>query len=246
MELLEGVVLFAANTARSQAYAQALKHNQFATSAAVILSGSGLPESSARHISSSFVATDPWIEEDMSIPDFSIPLAETCSEISDAVYQVRATTVNDDINVIELLKKLQPSLVIYSGFGGQIVGDAALDTAPFLHAHSGWLPEYRGSTTLYYSLLRENRCAVSAILLENEIDTGVIVARKHFPAPSYGTDLDYLYDSAIRAHVIVHALKDWKVGRRFSVQERQSPAVGDTYYIIHPLLKHMAICSTMQ
>ena len=39
------------------------------------------------------------------------------------------------------LLALAPRLVIYSGWGGQIVSAALLDSgAPFLHLHSGWLP----------------------------------------------------------------------------------------------------------
>ena len=79
---------------------------------------------------------------------------------------------------------------------------------PFLHIHSGWLPEYRGSTTVYYSLLNDGDCGVTAILLKPEIDNGDIVARKKYPAPAYGVDIDHLYDNAIRADLLSEVLAE--------------------------------------
>ena len=49
-----------------------------------------------------------------------------------------------------------------------------------MHVHSGKLPEYRGSTTLYYSLLEKNKVAASAIMINEGIDTGDIVYFKEF------------------------------------------------------------------
>ena len=60
------------------------------------------------------------------------------------------------------------------------------------------MPEYRGSTTVYYGLLNDGNCGVTAILLKPEIDNGDIVARKSTAPPS-SVDIDHLYDNAIRA-----------------------------------------------
>ncbi|WP_205967795.1 formyltransferase family protein [Paraglaciecola sp. 20A4] len=142
--------------------------------------------------------------------------------------------------LLALIKEADPDLIIYSGYGGQLVPASILSEFPVLHIHSGWLPDYRGSTTLYYQILDENCCAASAILLDEQIDTGVIVARKRYPIPENGIDVDHLYDSTIRADLLVETLKQWldpfKQWNKTTQTEDSLP-----FFIIHPLLKHLAL-----
>ena len=44
---------------------------------------------------------------------------------------------------------------LYPGKKGVIKDQSLLKKKFFLHSHSGKLPEYKGSTTIYYSLLKE-------------------------------------------------------------------------------------------
>jgi len=130
--------------------------------------------------------------------------------------------------------------VIYSGYGSQIVPKSLLEIGtPFLHLHSGKLPNYRGSTTLYYSWLIEQSCAVSAILLDEGIDTGNIVGKKTFPPPPNGIDPDHIYDPSIRADLLVEVLKEFSTRGKFNNLTKQDNK-GKTYYVIHPVLKHLA------
>ncbi|MEK9132850.1 MAG: formyltransferase family protein [Patescibacteria group bacterium] len=151
--------------------------------------------------------------------------------------------VNAD-HVSDQIIKAQPKLIIYSGYGGQIVGKKILDTKiPVLHVHGGFLPYYKGSTTIYYSLLKDHECGASAILLSSRIDSGVIVKRKKYPAPKSGTDIDYVYDNEIRADLLVTVLEEWQKHGDFSEKIKQDENGGTMYYVIHPVLKHLAILS---
>ena len=106
---------------------------------------------------------------------------------------------------------------------------------------SGWLPDYRGSTTIYYSLLAGMGCAVSVIELVPAIDQGPIVARRRYPAPPVGLDIDYFYDSAIRADLMADVVVNWQsVGKLDQVEASDN---GTDYYVVHPLLKHLALLS---
>ena len=132
--------------------------------------------------------------------------------------------------------------MIYSGYGGQLVGTAALDLGfDFLHLHGGWLPDYRGSTTVYYSWLKEGRCGVSALILDKEIDSGPIVARRHYPLPPRGMDVDSYYDNMIRADLLVDIMRDFAADG--TLPRIPNEGGGLTYYVIHPVLKHMALLS---
>lgn len=168
------------------------------------------------------------------IPDFSEKLGETCKNGGWSVQKIKTSNLNDDV-IFDAINYLKPELIVCSLCGRQIVGEKLLSLAPFLHIHCGWLPDYKGSTTIYYSILKEKMCGVSAILLEKEIDTGKIVAKKKYPIPPKGIDIDYVYDNAIRGDLLVEALKS----REKWIPIKQ-PEGGTMYYVIHPVLKHLA------
>lgn len=233
---LDGVVLLAAPTARSRAYIQALV-------AADLLPGKVLLLGTE---SSQASSSPPQCREGIHMPDHSESIAATCARAGVAVQPCEATTVNDE-QVRAALLALTPRLVIYSGWGGQIVSSALLDIgAPFLHLHSGWLPEYRGSTTLYYALLNGGQPGVTAILLDRTIDTGPIVARRAYPRPPAGIDIDLVFDPAIRADLLVRVLSGYVSSGAIQPLETQDAAIGQTYYVIHPVLKHLAILAIEQ
>lgn len=228
------------DTARSQGYAQAMVDAGYKVDVAVVVTK---PEG----IALGKIGKGDQVKERTTalggvfIPDFTVPLQDSAAALADKVITVQTGTVND-AEVIEVIRDTKAGLAIYSGFGGEIVSTAALEAGPrLLHMHSGYLPDYRGSTTVYYSLLAEGRCGVSAILLKEQIDTGEMVKREWYPAPPSGMDTDYTYDVAIRSDTLLKVLDEWRVAEEFKAIEHQNPDAGDVYYVIHPLLKHLAI-----
>ncbi len=130
---------------------------------------------------------------------------------------------------------------IYSGYGGVILREEILNTdKKFLHVHGGFLPEFKGSTCNFYSSLSDEFFGASSIFLEKEIDAGPLLMRKKYPVPKEEIDFDYIYESVCRADVLASTLeyfqqnKDWPI-----VNANQKE--GRTFYIIHPLLKHLCL-----
>lgn len=234
--VIPGVLLLAAYTARSQAYAQALaRHGLYPEK--VLLLGDPMSER-LRDITWPDDAPGP----DFFIPDLSEPLLETCERNDWAYERVPESSVNSPA-ILNQLVAIGPRAVVYSGYGGEIVSKEILDAgAPFLHIHSGWLPEQRGSTTLYYSILSESYCGVSALLLDENIDTGSILARKSYPLPLPGVDIDYLYDSALRADLLVEVLEAFSRTAEFP-DPIDASGNETAFYVIHPVLKHLAVLS---
>ena len=233
---LDGVVMLAAPTARSRAYIQALVAADLLPETVLLLGAESLQAP----------PPPPQRLEGIHLPDHGESIASTCARAGVAAQPCEATTVNDE-QVRTALLALAPRLVIYSGWGGQIVSAALLDIgAPFLHLHSGWLPEYRGSTTLYYALLNGAQPGVTAILLDRSIDTGPIVARRAYPRPPAGIDIDLVFDPAIRADLLVRVLSGYASTGAIQALETQDSATGQTYYVIHPVLKHLAILAIEQ
>lgn len=233
---LPGISLLFADTMRSRAYAQALVYHGISVDAGMIVRSPERPRwgQMTEHLSEQSEL------DEVFIPNLSRPLEESVTELTDDVDESRAGTVNSP-DVVQWIHEKEPRLVVYSGFGGEIIKDDVLHAgAPLLHIHSGWLPDYRGSTTLYYSYLQEGTCGVTALLLHADIDAGPILRRKRYPPPPPGMDVDYCYDSAIRADLLVDVLREWKVNDGMPPLIEQ-PDNGTTYYIIHPVLKHIAL-----
>ena len=231
--IMDNVLFVAAFTSRSQAYAQALTEAELLPDHVVLF---GMPKQGIAGQSNKEERVDNI--HSLFTPDFTKSLEGTASEWARKLYRVRENNINSDA-LYNIISELKPRLIIYSGYGGQLVGKKLLHIgSPFLHMHSGWLPDYRGSTTLYYSWLNERSCAVSAILLKEKIDMGPIISRKKFNIPPEDVDPDYIYDSVIRADALVATLIEYERDGCFKNIIDQKDNV-EPYYIMHPLLKHI-------
>lgn len=227
------MILLAAPGARSRAYVQALVAAGLAPER-VVLMGDEVETTIGR---------GPEGCAAVRLPDPDEPVPVTCARAGIPLGLCEVSNVNDPA-VVELLKAAAPRVVIYSGWGGQIVSAGLLGLGfPFLHLHSGDLPDYRGSTTIYYTLLHRTQPGVTAILLDPTIDTGPIIARRQYPPPPSGLDIDRIYDPAIRADLLVRVMAEYARTGALPVASPQQTGEGMTYYVIHPVLKHLAILS---
>ena len=152
--------------------------------------------------------------------------------------------LNRDINSDEVITKIAnrvEKVFIFSGFGGVLLKEKILDSGKkFLHIHGGYLPDYKGSTTNYYSLINDNEIGASAIFLTKEIDCGPILLRKKFSPPKDRKEIDHSTDSEARAEVLIECLQNYVHSGSWEY-ELENNLGGETFYIIHPVLKHLAI-----
>ncbi len=91
----------------------------------------------------------------------------------------RVTSVNDD-SCLELLKSIDPQLVVVNGT--RIISKQVLECvgARFINIHAGITPKYRGVHGAYWALLNndEKNCGVTIHLVDEGIDTGGVIAQK--------------------------------------------------------------------
>lgn len=232
--LLKGLLFLAGFTARSKAYAQAMAYKHLEPEKTILFG----PEQPLLPGQTDQIQNRKSLPGLFS-PDLSISLTETCRQNNRSYIRLKCEDVNDSL-ILVAIEKLSPKLILYSGYGTQLVRKELLGLGiPFLHIHSGWLPEYKGSTTLYYSWLNEKKCGASAIYLTQGIDEGPIIARKKYPAPPPDIDPDYIYDCAIRADLLMDVLGKYEKDKNPPKAKKQS-GTGNTYYVIHPVLKHLA------
>lgn len=233
---MTGFVLIAANTVRSQAYVQAIEAAGLVP-AKIILYG----DHSAGNLRPMPLNPAESAPRGMFTPDFSEPVRDTVARNNWQMSELQTSQINDP-SVAKCLQEMNAGLVVFSGHGGEIVSPALLNIGfDFLHVHPGRLPQYRGSTTIYYSLLNTGECFASAILLAPGIDEGPVIAEKKFPVPPKGSNIDNHYDPVIRADLLVDVLNLYMTEGALPETPHQNNGAARNYFVIHPLLKHIVI-----
>ena len=174
--------------------------------------------------------------------DINKTLEYYLSELSIDSVQLRSSDVNCE-EMRGIVVDRPERYFIFSG--GGIIGQPLFNTGKrFIHIHSGVLPEFRGSTCYYYSILKKNQCGASAFFMQRKLDSGEVITNKLFEVPSIPEEdwifFDLLYDPWIRAELLFEIIKSYKEKRVFN-SNPQEAAKGEMYFIIHPVLKNLAI-----
>jgi len=104
--------------------------------------------------------------------------------------------------------------------------------------HPGFVPDYKGSTCFYYSILNNNTISVSAIFMNEQIDGGEIILQNTYDKIPEG-DIDSFVDPYLRAQTLKDVLLKYK--KEGKLESTKQIGEGKTYYVIHPVLKHIAI-----
>lgn len=242
--IMNDIAMIAADTSRSRVYVQSLARNNLLPNFVLILANKASAVLPGQINSSDFennnqdveISHDYWSEANNNLLE---PIQVTL-EASSVEYEQLKTTNLHDPAVIKSISDRPESTFIYSGYGGIILRkELFLTGKKFLHVHGGYLPDYKGSTTNYYSLIVDNSIGASSLFLDEEIDSGPMLRRKKFPPPEDNVQIDHKYDSAARAKVLIETLREYQNSGKF--QCREDLEKGETYFIIHPILKHIAI-----
>lgn len=136
--------------------------------------------------------------------------------------------------VCNFLLNLKEDFIIYSSYPGDIVkNEQLLDKKKLLHSHSGKLPEFKGSTTIYYSILMLNKIFCSTIIMNKKIDEGKILYVNEYSMPKNMFSIDKNFDSKIRAQNMIYVLKNFNKLKKITTKSKRN----SHYYVIHPFLR---------
>ena len=166
-------------------------------------------------------------------------------------YGIRARNIaSKDINAKDVwsaIMNLPQKFIIYSGYGGGILQKEYFTRdKKFIHVHAGRLPQYKGSTSCYYSLLNDNEICATAIFLDPSLDGGDILSHYCMQAEQIcalqNTDIDMAVEPYIRAKALIETIKMYLQNGNFApiAQKTFKSTPSETYYKIHPVLKHLA------
>ena len=230
------------NNNRSKAYLQALLKNKFKPKKIILLNDKNivLPE---------HTENDKLISKDTN-QKFIIKLKDLDLEFDEKKHVLNTIEKNnieyvlvDNLNinseeVVAEVKNLPSKYIVYSGPSGTILKSEILSQGKkFLHVHPGLLPNYRGSTTIYYSMLINSEVGASVIILEKGIDEGPILYEKKYKISENNIDFDYALDPLIRAKTLVDFFKSGKIKLTYQTDKVNE----NTFYIVHPFLKHLSV-----
>jgi methionyl-tRNA formyltransferase len=148
--------------------------------------------------------------------------------------------INNKKIITYLLNQKEKLFIVslYPGREGIIRSSNLLKKKFFLHSHTGKLPKYKGSTTIYYSLLNESKIFCDTFFLNNKIDQGRVVCSKRYPIPMNIYSIANIYDAKIRVKNIIFAINKLK-NKNFYLRIRKKNYSKLNFYIIHPLLRYI-------
>ena len=239
--ILSDVGMLAVESNRTRVYLQQMVKQKLLPAMVLLMEGSVKKNPETIAIERKRFA-DKTHEVEGEIFDLNLSVREYL-EANSIPFQLLLGLDPNHADIIHAVTNCQPSILIYSGPGGAILRHDILSTGKqFLHVHPGFLPDYKGSTTIYYSLIKDNLCGASAFFMTEKIDNGSIILREIYPPPADRTTIDLWYDSYIRSDLLLKILKDYVNSGKIKTEPQ--PVVGsEIYFIIHPVLKHIAILS---
>lgn len=232
-------LLLAGNTYRARAYAQTLERinlkNNEICGVFYGFDKRHCQEKEIDHISNEF-----FISETLFVPDLCENPKETFSNNNWHFSSIETVDLNSE-DIIDSISNYSPDIVIFAGYGGQILRSKFFELpCKYLHMHPGNLPLERGSTTIYYSILNQRKCTVTSFFMSEEIDQGVNLVKSEYNQPNQNVNIDIYYDNIIRADCFGKTLvKIFNDEKAVNYQELED----EEYYVIHPVLKHVAILS---
>ena len=126
---------------------------------------------------------------------------------------------------------------IVSPYPGEIIRDEnLLKKKSLFHVHPGKLPEYKGSTIIYYTILNKKKVYCSVIKLSKNLDQGKVFFRKSFITPASLNESDYnSFDNKIRSLT----LKSF-ISKPPKLIKQNKYKYFENYFTIHPILRKIA------
>lgn len=152
---------------------------------------------------------------------------------------INNSKISDYLNKTELKTFI---VSLYSGASGIIKNKNLLRRKKFIHSHPGKLPNYKGSTTIYYSILKEQKIWCDTFFLNEKIDEGNVILSKKYPLPRNIHHIEKDYDIKIRTDNLIQSIKKLNLKKSMKVRVKAYKNLKKSklnYYVIHPILRHI-------
>ena len=154
---------------------------------------------------------------------------------------VKLKYLGNDINskkICDYITNSDIKYFIYSGYASILIkSKKLLNSKTIIHAHSGRLPEYKGSTAIFYSILEGKSIFCTVLRLTKEIDNGKIFFIKKFKIKSSNLNSFDSFDNKIRIKSLIHVIKtNFKYKKIKKIKNEKYL----DYHVAHPLIRALA------
>lgn len=154
-------------------------------------------------------------------------------------FPVHFVESHDSAECADLLRSLEPDLVILLDCGIIRQRILAIPRIGTLNAHYGKLPKYRGVSVTSWALLDGDRPAVSVYFVDGGIDTGPILAVREVPLKPEFEIADVREEiGAVATDLLIETIDALERGTAQAIP--QAPTEGLQYFEIHPRLRALA------
>lgn len=150
---------------------------------------------------------------------------------------IKVKTINDK-KIQKYLFKDKLKIFIYSGYPGEIIkNNKLLKNKIIIHCHPGDIPQFKGSTTIFYSILLKGSVTYSVFRISNKLDDGdVYYSKKIKPKQNFLFDLNKK-DYRNRIMFISKVIKKKLIIRKKKKNKKKySP-----YYVAHPIIRSLSL-----
>ena len=162
------------------------------------------------------------------------------------IEHVNSNSVNDN-KCLKKILNLKENFFIFSSNPGEILRKEYFNKQKiFLHVHPGKLPHFKGSTPYYYEILRDNKITFTSLFMSYKLDQGKVIFSKSFnisKLKNYDKSvLDDILDPHLRSLVLIETLiklNNKNIKNILSAQKSNKNYLN--YFVIHPVLKNIAI-----
>lgn len=156
-------------------------------------------------------------------------------KLTNILIHLKTNSINSKI-LEKKFKKVKSTTNIVATYPGEIVKNKSLLKYKLIHCHPGDLPIFKGSTTIYYTIILKKKICVTLFELSEKIDTGKILYKKYFQYPKNLKLIENKFDNQIRAKTLVDYLKTTK---RYNYKKTKKKYMN--YYIAHPIIRQIVI-----
>jgi hypothetical protein len=175
--------------------------------------------------------------------DVDYSLQQYVEEFGVRIVATSATHIND-LTLSEIIFTEHVQDWIFCG-GGILKPHLFSKGKRYIHVHPGKLPNFRGSTCFYYSILHDLSLASSAFYMSQKLDDGDNLAITEFNFNLRITEhmplfFDYILDPWIRALSLKKVLLDM-LSENLKVVNGEPPESNRTYYVMHPILRNLTL-----
>jgi len=231
MKKFKNLAILCAKNSRSIAYLDTLKKNKILPNTIILMD----VKKNYKHLK---IKKNNFFNS-----SFDIDLFSSQNHIN--LIKIKNSKIND-LKCIQATKNLKENYIIYAANYGDILSKKYFYLKKkFIHVHPGKLPEYKGSTTYYYEILKKNSISYSVIFQNSKIDNGKIIYSCTYDLKKLKikkSEIDHVHDPYLRSLILLNVILKLKKMKKLK-SKKQAKKNQKTYYVIHPILKHISILS---